>query len=414
MNRFLKASLVVLLFSGGSQAQEWAQWRGPGRDGVVAASSVPAAWPASADKLKAVWRVEVGEGYSSPVVAGGRIYIHSRRDPQETVLAVDLASGKILWQKTYKAPFKKNSYAAKMAKGPNSTPLVAGGRVYTLGVTAVLSAWDAQTGELVWRKDYSSTIDTSKMFCGTSMSPLIEGGALIVQVGSDIHGGRVLALDPATGAERWAWTGAGPGYASPIVITSGGVRQIVTLTNGSMVGINAKSGATLWTAAFPDEWHENIVTPVWTGTHLVVSGVRQGTHAYTLRNSEGKWEAAQAWRNADVTMYMSSPVAADGVLYAHSNKKKGQFVALDVATGAVRWATEGRAGWHASVLLTPKHVVYLTNDANLVIVPRSPEKFAETARYEVAQSETFAVPVLLADGLLVRDATGLARLTLSR
>ena len=89
-----------------------------------------------------------------------------------------------------------------MAKGPNSTPLVAGGRLFTLGVTGILTAWSVADGTIAWRQDYSASIGTSKLFCGTAMSPMLEGGSLIVQVGSDVHGGRVLALDPATGKER--------------------------------------------------------------------------------------------------------------------------------------------------------------------------------------------------------------------
>ena len=113
-----------------------------------------------------------------------------------------------------------------MAKGPNSTPLVSGSRLYTLGVTGVLSAWNLADGSLAWREDYSASIDTSKMFCGTAMSPLIEGGSLIVQVGSDVHGGRVMALDPATGKTRWTWQGLGPGTRRRWPSTVGGVRQL--------------------------------------------------------------------------------------------------------------------------------------------------------------------------------------------
>jgi outer membrane protein assembly factor BamB len=161
---------------------------------------------------------------------------------------------------------------------------------------------------------------------------------------------------------------------------------------------------------FPDDWHENIVTPIWTGTHLIVSGTRQGTHAYTLRQAAGKWQAAEAWTNADVAMYMSTPVLADGVLYGLSTRKKGQVVAVDAATGALKWATEGRAASQAAILLTPAHVLLLTTDGELVLVRRSPAKYDEERRYTVADSATWAVPVLLPDGLIVRDASGVMRL----
>jgi outer membrane protein assembly factor BamB len=188
------------------------------------------------------------------------------------------------------------------------------------------------------------------------------------------------------------------------------VRQIVTMTNRSIVGIDAKSGASLWSIDFPDEWHENIVSPVWTGTHLIVSGVRQGTHAYTLTTAAGKWQPTQAWKNPDVTMYMSAPVVVDGTIYGLSYKRKGQLVGLDAATGTVRWSTEGREGDHASILSTPAHVLVLTNSGDLIVARRSATAFSEERRIELADAETWAVPVFVQGGVIVRDAQGLMRL----
>ena len=399
--------IVVMVCGCSLYAQDWAQWRGPSRDGAVPAASTPA-WPSA---WKRAWRADVGEGYSSPVVSNGRVFVHSRRDPDELVTAIDLASGKVAWEQKYTAPFNKNQYATSASKGPHATPLAIGDRLVTVGGMGVVSSWNAQTGALAWRKDYSASVDTSKLFSGTAASPLAEGGTVIVQVGSDVHGGRVIALDPRTGAERWTWTGKGPGYASPIAITAGAVRQIVTTTEGSIEGIDAKTGAPLWSVPFPDEWHENIVTPIWTGTHLVMSGTRQGTHGYTLRPSGGKWQAAEAWTNADVGMYMSTPVLADGILYGLSSRKKGQIVALDAANGALKWSTEGRAADQAAILLTPAHVLFLTTGGELVVARRSAARYEEERRYTIADSATWAVPVVLRDGLIVRDARGVMRLT---
>lgn len=401
-------ALTLLTAAITANAQEWTQWRGPARDGSVSGKNVPAQWPAS---LQRAWRVEVGEGYSSPVVAGGRVFVHTRRDPEEIVSGINLADGKVVWEQKYQAAFKKNQYAVEMAKGPNSTPLVAGNRLITLGVTGVLNAWDTATGKLLWTRDFSKSIDTTKMFCGTAASPIAVDGRVVVQVGSDIHGGQILGLNPATGATEWEWKGLGPGYASPVVVDLRGTRQLVTMTQGSIVGVDAKNGKELWSVPFPDEWHENITTPLWTGTHLVVSGTRAGTHAFSLAQSGGKWEATAAWKNPDVAMYMSSPVFGDGLIYGHSSKKKGQFVAVDAKTGAVRWATEGREGEHASLLLTPQHVVFLTNGADLIVAKRNTPAFAVEKRYEVAEASTWAIPVLLGSNILVRDATGLMLLT---
>jgi len=406
--KFPTALLLFLLAASSVSAQEWNQWRGPGRDGFVSEKNAPTAWP---EKFEHTWRVEIGEGYSSPVVANGRVFVHGRRDPEEIVTAINLADGKVLWEQKYEAGFKKNQYAVEMAKGPHATPLVLGNTVFTLGVTGILNAWDTTTGRRLWTRDFSQLIDTGKLFCGTAASPLPVTGRVVVQVGSDIHGGKILGLDPATGATQWEWTGPGPGYASPLVVNLKNQSQIVAMTEGSIVGIDSRNGKELWSAPFPDEWHENISTPLWTGTHLIVSGTRQGTHAYTLAEKDGKWQATEAWKNPDVAMYLSSPVFGDGLIYAHSSKKKGQFVAFDEQTGAVRWASEGREGENASLLLTPRHIVFLTNNGDLIVAKRGTSAFTVERRYEVTQSATWSTPVLLGPNILVRDATGIMLLT---
>jgi outer membrane protein assembly factor BamB len=409
--RFVTAVLLAFVLIQPVSAQDWTQWRGPTRDGLVPAANVPISWP---DSLRRVWRVEIGEGYSSPIVADGRVFVHSRRDPDEIVMAIELTSGKNLWQQKYPATFEKNRYATKMAKGPNASPLVMGKRLFTLGITGVLTAWDTATGRQLWRKDFSKTVDTSKLFCGTSASPLLLDNHIVVQIGSDVHGGKILSLDPTNGTTKWEWRGHGPGYASPVVFEIAGTAQIVTMTDSSIVGLDAKTGKQLWSVPFLDEWHENIATPVWTGSLLIVSGTRQATHAYALQQSNGKWQATAVWKNAEVAMYMSSSVYADGLIYGHSARQKGQFVALDAKTGAIRWATEGREGWHASVLLTPRHVVYLTNGADLIVARRNTATFEIERRYDVADAEIFAMPVLLGADMLVRDVTGIIRLTSER
>ncbi len=404
--RWLIVSTLALVASP-TPAQEWPGWRGPQRDGTVPAAQAPATWPES---FAAAWRVEVGEGYSSPVVSDGRVFVHSRRGDLEVVTAFDIENGARLWRHDYPARFVQNTIVPTALPGPFATPAVDGGRVFTLGAGGILSSWDAASGDLLWRRDFSPSVQVTGLFCGTAASPLVDGGRLIVQVGSDPAGGRVLALDPATGGEIWAWRGVGPGYASPILIETDGHRQLVTLTESSIVGLDAADGTLLWSAPFTDEWHENIMTPVWTGTHLVVSGPRRGTHAFAIRRREDGWEAAPAWSDAGLTMYMTSPVLADGIVYGHASTRAGQFVALDAATGAVRWSSEGREGEFASALLAGDDLLLLTGDAELLVAEPSPAGFAVSHHYDVADGVTWTVPVPLPDGLLVRDATGLSRL----
>lgn len=400
MRRVIVASAVIAFAaSAAAAAQHWPQWRGPTRDGIVPASNVPAAWP---QKPTLKWHQPVGEGYSSPVVDGGRVFVHSRNDPEEIVSAFDVTTGKPLWRAAYQAPFTKNKYATQMARGPFSTPLSAGGRVYTLGVTAVLSAFDAATGKLAWRKDFSKTIDTSRLFTGTAMSPVVADGRLIVHIGDD-DGGTLRAYDPLSGAERWSLAKHGPGYSSPLVLQTT-PRQLVTMTDKAVVGVDVASGALLWSLPWPDEFNENIVTPVLAGDVLVLSGTRKGTFGYRLENAGGTWTPKQLWHNAELPMYMSTPVADGSLVFGFSNRRKGQLFCLDARTGTAKWTTEGRAGMNASLLSAGPNLVVLTTDGELIVLRRNPEKYDELRRYKISSSPTWAHPALLGDAVVVRDA----------
>jgi outer membrane protein assembly factor BamB len=380
-------------------AQDWAQWRGPNRDGVAKDFAAPVHWP---EKLKMIWKTEVGSGYSSPVVSKDRAWIHTRRGEEEVVSCLDLKTGKTLWSKSYTVAFTKNQYATQMGKGPHSTPVLYDGRLYTLGVTAILSCFDAATGELKWRREFGAP-DTSKMFCGTAFSPIVDQGNLIVYVGDDIKGGSMFALDPATGKERWKWAGDGPGYASPIVVEHEGARQIVTMTDKSVIGVESKTGKLLWRMPWPDEWNENIVTPIPYKNLLIFSGVRKGTVAVQLARNGAEWTSKQVWHNPEIAMYMNSPVLEGEHLYGMSSKRKGQYFCLEAATGKILWITEGREGASAAILNAKDALLILTSDANLIVAKKSVKGFEQVAKYSVADSPTYAHPAPTGKMILVKD-----------
>lgn len=385
-------------------AQEWPQWRGPNRDGVLTGFAAPATWP---QELTRVWKSPVGGGYSSPIVSGSRIYVHTQQEGKEVISSIDMKSGKTLWSQSYPADFNKNRYAREMDKGPYSTPLVHDGSLYTLGTTGILSSFDARTGDLKWRKDFSEYADTSRLFCGTAMSPLVDRGLLMVHVGDD-RTGWVIGFDANTGSERWRWKGDGPGYASPIVADLEGERQFITLTDKSVIGISVEDGRLLWSFSHADEWNENIVTPVLDGNRLIISGVRQGTRAIELKKNGEAWAPTQLWHNSKIRMYMSSPVLSGGFLYGLSSLRKGQFFCLDIRNGEARWTTLGREAENASILASQEFLFLLTDEGRLIVAAKSPEGFSPLARYTVADGPTWAHPVLWKGGILVKDSTSIS------
>src|SRR5262249_10512832 len=151
-----------------SLAQDWPQWRGPNRDGVASSFTAPTVWP---DKLKTIWKVSVGVGHSSPVVDGRRVFLLSRQEENEVASCFDFDTGKLLWRDGYPAPYSMNPAATSHGKGPKSTPVFSAGKLYTLGISGVLSCYDANTGRVIWRKEFTKQFKETSPLYGTAMSP---------------------------------------------------------------------------------------------------------------------------------------------------------------------------------------------------------------------------------------------------
>jgi outer membrane protein assembly factor BamB len=388
---------------------EWPQWRGPNRDGLAAGVAAPSVWP---KELKPLWKVTVGVGHASPVVSGGVVYQHARQGEEEVLLALDAATGKELWRAgATPAPYTVNPAASGHGKGPKSTPVVASGRVYTLGIAGLLSAHDAKTGRLVWRKDFSKQFPTTSPLYGTAMSPIVVGDLLVAHVGGQDKGA-LVAFDAATGAVKWSYDADGPAYSSPVVLTAGGERQVVTFTQKELVAVSAATGQLLWKLPAKTAYDTNCNTPVVYKDTVVVSFEGGGLVALRPAREGGRWAAREVWRNEENELYMNTPVLAGSTLYGLSTRKKGQFFAVDAATGKTLWQGPGRMGENASIVNLGGTLLALTNDAVLYVLPASATAFAPSAQYTVAASQTWAHPVVLGDQILVKDETTLASLSL--
>ena len=385
----------------------WTQWRGAARDGVVRGFSEPSPWP---EKLEKVWSVAVGDGYSSPIAAGSRLYIHSRGDGDEFVSALDFATGNVLWNDSYPAPSVKTpEYAASEGEGPYATPILHSGRLYTVGVNGVASSYDAQTGELLWRRDFSDRIVEIHRFCGTAASPLIVDDLIVIEIGDD-DSGEVLALATDTGETRWSWAEAGAGNASPIIVELAGTRQLVTITDQSVVGLDVADGNLLWRHPFPaprGSCSLNIPTPVVHGNAVIVSALHSGTMAIGVARSGETWTADPIWTNPEIAPQWSSLVVDGDEAFGISHRRSGQLVALDARTGDLHWSTEGRSGENGFVIDTGDTVLFLMNEGELLVARKTRPGLEIEARYEIADAAVWSHPLVTPTGILVRDKSAL-------
>ena len=227
---------LIILGAPRAVAQDWPQWRGADHDGKVSGFTPPEHWPA---KLEFVWKTTVGEGDSSPALFDGKLFVFARQGNEEITRCLDAASGKELWREAHDSIEVKG--AARSHSGPRSSPAVADGKVVTLGVAGVLTCLDADSGEVLWRKD---EFPDDRLDYYTSASPMIVDGMCIAQLGGK-ESGAIIAYDLASGRERWRWEGDPPAYASPVLMTVEGEKLIVAMTAENVVGISATDGQLL-------------------------------------------------------------------------------------------------------------------------------------------------------------------------
>ena len=399
--------LAFILISAVAQAQTvtlgWPQWRGRQRDGTVT-TPMPAKWP---DKLTKAWEITVGEGHSSPVVWGARVVvIHSREGDKEITRAVNLQTGKEIWRNELAAPYTPNPAARAHGPGPKSTPTISGNRVFTFGITGVLSALDLNSGKVLWR----TPAPPSPAEYGTAMSPLVvdagAGGVVIAHMGGK-NKGALTAFDVATGKPRWEWTGDGPAYSSPVVAVVGSTRHVITHTQKFLVSVNAADGKLLWQLPFTTAYDQTSVTPIVRGDLVVYSGLGNGVTAVRITKKGTQWAATPVWKNDEFSMFMSSPVISGTTLYGLANRNRGQFFAMDLATGKTLWVTQGRDGDNASIMTGSGLLFLSTTGGEFIVARANPAKFEEVRRYTVAESAMWAHPAIAPRVILVKDVNKL-------
>jgi outer membrane protein assembly factor BamB len=401
---------MLLLSASDVSAQDWPQWRGPNRDGKVTGFTAPTAWPKA---LTQKWTVTVGEGDSSPVLVGDKVYVFSRQGGDEVTSCLDAASGKILWQDKYAATAVTGP-AAGFGKvkhtGPRSTPAVGEGKACTLGVAGVVSCLDADSGKVVWRKNTESK---PKFY--TSSSPLIVDGMCVVYVGA------LTAYDLATGAEKWKWTGGGAPYGSPVVMTADGTKQIVTPasrsdSDNSIVGVGLADGKLLWEVKLPGRGYTiNYGTPIIDGQTViyVAPGGRGGpgsTMAFKVQKKGDAFAITDLWKTKQLAYQYNTPVLKDGLLFGLSSGKN--FFCADAKNGKVLWTDTTTHGEGGAVLAAGPVILALTGDAHLVAFRPSAKGYMEVANYQVSGTTGLPYPIISGNRVFVKGPSSLTLWTL--
>jgi outer membrane protein assembly factor BamB len=362
-------AVLILPLQAQRPGNDWNQWRGPSRDGSAPAPSDPKAWP---EKLTQKWKVDVGSGYATPLVVGNRIYQFSRQGEREVMSALDADSGKVLWQTGHDAPFTMHSATTQHGPGPKSTPAFANGRLFAIGMTGIVTAYDANTGKQLWQKPGSTPLP---LYTTHSFSPLVDGGQVVFHVGGD-NAGALTAYDVNT-------------------------------------GVDASNGTLLWERPFVITNKTNSVTPVVHGRTIIVSGNGEPTRALAIAKRANQWVTDIVWENADIPLRMSDAVVVGDVLFGLANRNSGQYFAVDAATGKTLWTSEGRQATHAAIARSGDLFLSLEDDGELVVVRNSKTAFEPLHRYKVADAATWGQPAYSGNRVLVKDVSTLSLWTLN-
>lgn len=370
------------------RADDWPQFRGANRDAVWHETGIMQTFPP--EGLLVRWRVPIGYGLSSPVVAQGRVYLVDaelkKPKAQERVQCWDEQTGKSLWTHVYDVTYPDWAFDPTQKAGPNSTPIVQDGKVWAIGQTGDLFCFDAAKGIVLWHRNLTVDYGLAE-FSGTTPSPLIEGGLIIWVIGGKPDA-CVVALDKNTGKEVWRALGDKWTYSSPIVITAGGQRQLIVWTPNAATSLNPATGKTWWRQELSEAGTlATVPTPVLKDDLLLFSGMM-------LQLDPAKPAMKVLWPakltgTQRILSQSSIPIILGGHVF--SAKIPGKLVCLEALTGKQVWETDKvtNKSMGSTIHLTPNgdSVLIFTDEGNLIRARLSPKGYEELSRVHVIEPD---------------------------
>jgi outer membrane protein assembly factor BamB len=378
-------TLILCIFTASALADDWPQWRGPNRDAVWAEKQTLESFPA--EGLKGTWRAPVGIGFSSPIVANGRVYVTdselTKPTAHERVHCFDEQTGEVIWTRSHLVNYPDWAFTDPNNQlGPTSTPIVKDGKLYTWGAVGGLICFDAVKGDLLWQRDLQKEYPDKEISARTS--PLIEGNLLILFVGAKPDA-CVIAYDKDTDRPVWKALSDSGTHSSPIVITAGGVRQLIVWTQESVTSLDPATGKTLWRQLLATQSDYVISTPVFHKDRLLFGGLmfklNPDKPAATILWPQSRAVSGRVLSNTSTPYFDGSHV--------FSAKSNGALVCLDAATGQEIWqnnkVTDLKTG--ASIHITPngESALLYTEKGELIRARLSADSYKELGRAKIIE-----------------------------
>lgn len=391
--------LVALVLLPLLLAADWPQFQGPNRDGISTENGLLSTWPA--DGPPEVWRVPLGDGYSSVAVVGGLLYTQEADDQHEYLTCLRAEDGARVWRLRLSSAFRNDQ-----GDGPHATPTVDGGMVFALSGTGVLLAADAIEGVERWRHDLVAEYEGKGPYFGYSGSPLVvsdpEGDKVIVEVGGD--SGTFAAFRRTDGSLLWRGGTGGAGYAAPVIAELAGVRQLLFFHAAGLTSVDPESGRRYWHDPWKTLYGTNVATPVLLPNDRVFVSASYdiGGSLLQVTAADGEPSATTLWRSRDIKTHFHSAIYHEGHLYGFDD---GTLKCLEANGGETRWAERGRgrdsgpALGKGSVLLADGKLLLFGERGTLVLAEATPVAYRELGRRQVFEGKSWALPAL-ANGFL--------------
>jgi outer membrane protein assembly factor BamB len=386
---------------GGDRARAdgfWPDFRGPNRDGRYQGVGIRTAWPPQG--LPKLWKQPIGLGYASFVVADGRAFTIEQRRRQEVVSAYDVETGRELWTHGWSGEFVESMGG----DGPRATPTYHDGRIYALGALGEFRCLDARTGALVWRRDILADSGATNLSWGMAGAPLVVDDTVVVLPGGP-RGKSVAAYNRQTGAPVWTALDDQQAYASPMLVTLRGVRQILVVSASRAIGLTVENGRVLWEYPWSNYNGITVAQPLVLGDDRVFlsAAYGHGAAAFEVIREGAVFSTRTLWQNTRMKNKFTSSVLHQGYIYGLD---EAILACLDAATGELKWKA-GRYGY-GQIMLAGDHLIVLAEDGDIALVRATPEKHEELARFAAISGKTWNHPIIVGGRLIVRNLREMA------